>query len=121
MGYNAPEHALLPEGFNWKDTEAFDEANTKLTDELRPGRSTSTSPRTTAPSTAPAATTRPVVHCQAKDPNGKLDIVKRAGTGSRRGRRSPAPALPAHLLGRLHVPELGDDESPDVERHFWKR
>ena len=48
LGYNAPEHRILPEGFDWKDRSAVDEA---LQDGDRtrcgPGRSISTSRRTT--------------------------------------------------------------------------
>lgn len=85
MGYNAPEHALLPEGFNWKDEAAFDEAYTKLTDELRPWTidfHVAQNDGTVHGSGSHDKTGR---HCQAKDPNGKLDIVKRAGYWLREG------------------------------------
>ncbi|RLS52392.1 MAG: sugar phosphate isomerase/epimerase [Planctomycetota bacterium] len=79
MGYNAPEHALLPEGFDWKNTVALDEAYMKLTDELRPWTidfHVAQNDGTVHGSGSHDKTGR---HCQAKDPNGKLDIVKRAG------------------------------------------
>jgi sugar phosphate isomerase/epimerase len=49
MGYNAPEHALLQDGYSEEEFYAA----------YGPGRSTSTSPRTTARFTEPARTTRP--------------------------------------------------------------
>jgi sugar phosphate isomerase/epimerase len=79
MGYNAPEHALVPEGFDWKDKAAFDAAYTKLTDELRPWTidfHVAQNDGTVHGSGTHDKTGR---HCLATDPNGKLDIVDRAG------------------------------------------
>ena len=89
MGYNAPEHRLLPEGFDWKDEETFDEAYTKLTDVLRPWTidfHVAQNDGTVHGSGSHDKTGR---HCQAKDPNGKLDIVKRAGYWLREGVDGP--------------------------------
>ncbi len=36
LGYNAPEDALLPQDFDWRDRDRFDEAYAKLTGALRP-------------------------------------------------------------------------------------
>ena len=36
MGYNAPEHRILPEGYDWKDRSVLDAALKKMTDTLRP-------------------------------------------------------------------------------------
>ena len=41
-----------------------------------PGPSISTSPKTTAPCTAPAPTTKPAATASPTIPNGKLDIAK---------------------------------------------
>jgi hypothetical protein len=36
LGYNAPEDRLLPENFNWSDSDQLDAALRVLTDALRP-------------------------------------------------------------------------------------
>ena len=92
MGYNAPEDAILPQNFDWKDSAKLEAAIKQVTAALRPGRTISTSPRTTPRCTAPARTTRPGRHCLPKDPNGKLDIVKVAGYWLRDDHGEPAAA-----------------------------
>jgi len=79
MGYNAPEDALLPEGFDWKDTAALDTAYTKMTSALRPWLvdfHVAQNDGTVFGSGSHDKTGR---HCLPKDPNGKLDIPKYAG------------------------------------------
>ena len=36
MGYNAPEHSLLPPGFNWSETKMLADAYRMMADALRP-------------------------------------------------------------------------------------
>ncbi len=79
LGYNAPEDALLPEGFDFTDQEAFDAAYKKLTDALRPWTidfHVAQNDGTVHGSGSHDKTGR---HCQATDPNGKLDIPRHAG------------------------------------------
>lgn len=79
MGYNSPEDSLVPAGFDWSDTATFDAAYTKLTDALRPWTldfHVAQNDGTVFGSGSHDKTGR---HCQAKDPNGKLDIPYRAG------------------------------------------
>ena len=85
LGYNAPEHRLLPEGFDWKDTAAFDEAYTKLTDTLRPWTMDFHVAQNDGTVHGSGSHDKTGRHCQAKDPNGKLDIVKQAGYWLREG------------------------------------
>ena len=76
MGYNAPEHALLKEGYS---DEEFWAAYEKMTDALRPWTidfHVAQNDGTVHGSGAHDKTGR---HCPADDPNGKLDIVKCAG------------------------------------------
>ena len=56
-------------------------------------------------------------HCLPHDPNGKLDIVKHAGFWLRDENGKRHAQVQAHLLGRLHVPERGDEPAADLERH----
>ena len=59
LGINAPEDAILPADFDWRDTAKLDAALKQITAALRPWTMISTSPRTTPRFTAPARTTRP--------------------------------------------------------------
>ncbi len=99
MGYNAPEHALLPEGFNWKDTEAFDEAYTKLTDELRPWTIDFHVAQNDGTVHGSGSQTRPVVTARPRTRTASWTSSSGRVLAPRRGRRSPAPALPAYLQG----------------------
>ena len=56
-------------------------------------------------------------HCLPNDPNGKLDIVRDAGSWMRDDERRSHTRLPAHLLGWLHVPQLGDAATRNLEEH----
>ncbi len=79
LGYNAPEDALLPEGFAFDDDEQFYGAYKTLTDALRPWTidfHVAQNDGTVHGSGSHDKTGR---HCQATDPNGKLDITKAAG------------------------------------------
>ncbi len=79
LGYNAPEDRLLPENFDWKDTETFDRAYRKMVNALRIWTvdfHVAQNDGTVFGSGDHDKTGR---HCLAKDPNGKLDITKYAG------------------------------------------
>jgi len=79
LGYNAPEARILPEDFDWGDQAAFDAAYKQLTDALRPWTidfHVAQNDGTVHGSGSHDKTGR---HCQATDPNGKLDIPRHAG------------------------------------------
>lgn len=79
LGYNSPEDAILPEGFDFSDSEKFDESYKQLTDALRPWTldfHVAQNDGTVHGSGSHDKTGR---HCQATDPNGKLDITRHAG------------------------------------------
>jgi sugar phosphate isomerase/epimerase len=79
LGYNAPEDALLPEGFDFSDQGQFDAAYKQLTDAMRPWTielHVAQNDGTVHGSGSHDKTGR---HCQATDPNGKLDIPRHAG------------------------------------------
>lgn len=85
LGYNAPEDALLPQDFDWSDDAKLDEAYKTMTDALRPWTidfHVAQNDGTVHGSGSHDKTGR---HCQANDPNGKLDITKRAGYWLREG------------------------------------
>jgi sugar phosphate isomerase/epimerase len=79
LGYNSPEDRILPVDFQWGDTAALDEGLRKLTAALRPWTldfHVAQNDGTVFGSGSHDKTGR---HCQATDPNGKLDIARHAG------------------------------------------
>lgn len=79
MGYNAPEDRILPESFDWKDRSVVTDALKKVTKALRPWTidfHVAQNDGTVFGSGSHDKTGR---HCQATDPNGKLDIAVDAG------------------------------------------
>ncbi len=79
LGYNAPEDALLPAGYDWKDRTVFDAAYEKLTNALAPWTIDLHIAQNDATVKGGGSHDKTGRHCLAKDPNGKLDIPKQAG------------------------------------------
>ena len=79
LGYNAPEHRLLPEGYDWKDQVVFDEALRTVANALRPWTIDFHVAQNDATVKGGGSHDKTGRHCMAKDPNGKLDIVKHSG------------------------------------------
>ncbi len=79
LGYNAPESRILPDNFDWNDRDALSQGFKTLTAKLRPWTidfHVAQNDGTVHGSGSHEKTGR---HCQANDPNGKLDIAKDAG------------------------------------------
>ncbi len=79
LGYNSPQDRVLPENFDWQDKNALDEGLRFLTSKLRPWTidfHVAQNDGTVFGSGSHDKTGR---HCQATDPNGKLDIAHHAG------------------------------------------
>jgi sugar phosphate isomerase/epimerase len=76
MGYNAPDDRILPENFDWSDTRALDEGLKKMTDALRPWTIDFHVAQNDATVKGSGSHDKTGRHCQALDPNGKLDIVR---------------------------------------------
>ena len=75
MGYNAPEHALLQDGYS---QEEFDAAYTNLTDKLRPWTIDFHVAQNDGTVHGAGSHDKTGRHCLADDPNGKLDITATA-------------------------------------------
>lgn len=75
LGYNAPEHALLKEGYS---DEEFYEAYKKMTDALRPWTIDFHVAQNDGSVHGTGAHDKTGRHCPADDPDGRLDIVKTA-------------------------------------------
>lgn len=79
LGYNRPEDRILPENFDWNDRKALTEGLKIITNVLRPWTidfHVAQNDGTVFGSGSHDKTGR---HCQATDPNGKLDVVNDAG------------------------------------------
>jgi len=79
LGYNAPEDAMLPEDFDWSDTETFDAAYRKLCAALQPWTTDLHIAQNDATVKGGGSHDKTGRHCLPNDPNGKLDITKCAG------------------------------------------
>lgn len=83
MGYNAPEDRLLPEDFDWSQTDRFAEAYRKMARALRPWTFDFHVAQNDATVKGSGSHDKTGRHCQPLDPNGKLDIVRDAGAWMR--------------------------------------
>ncbi|QDT08097.1 sugar phosphate isomerase/epimerase family protein [Stieleria marina] len=76
MGYNAPEHALLQDGYGQDEFYAKYE---EMTDKLRPWTIDFHVAQNDGEVHGAGSHDKTGKHCRADDPNGKLDIVKCSG------------------------------------------
>jgi sugar phosphate isomerase/epimerase len=79
MGYNAPEDAILPEGFKWNDPAKLDEALKTLTAALRPWTIDFHVAQNDATVKGSGSHDKTGRHCLPDDANGKLKIAHHAG------------------------------------------
>jgi sugar phosphate isomerase/epimerase len=89
LGYNAPEDRIVREKFDWQDKPEFDRAYRHLTDALRPWTIDFHVAQNDATVNGSGDHDKTGRHCQATDPNGKLDIPYRAGFWMRDGYNQP--------------------------------
>jgi sugar phosphate isomerase/epimerase len=79
LGYNSPQDALLPAGYDWQDDSPLQEALRKLTRELRPWTIDFHAAQNDATVKGSGTHDQTGHHCLATDPAGKLDIAHDAG------------------------------------------
>ncbi len=79
MGYNAPEDAILPADFDWKDEEILSEALSTMTHALRPWTIDFHVAQNDATVKGSGSHDKTGRHCLPDDPNGKLNIARDAG------------------------------------------
>lgn len=79
MGYNSPEHRILPANFDWSDREALQEGLKTLTAALRPWTIDFHVAQNDGTVHGTGSHDKTGRHCLANDPNGKLDIAHDAG------------------------------------------
>jgi sugar phosphate isomerase/epimerase len=78
LGYNAPEHRLVPEKFCW-EPDKFHAAMKKMTKALRPWTIDFHVAQNDATVKGSGTHDKTGRHCLATDPNGKLNIARDAG------------------------------------------
>lgn len=78
LGYNAPEHRIVPEKFHW-EPDNFHAAMKKLTKALRPWTLDFHVAQNDATVKGSGSHDKTGRHCLATDPNGKLNIARDAG------------------------------------------
>src|SRR5665213_150507 len=83
MGYNAPEDRLLPEGFDWSQDDRLAAAYREMAHALRPWTFDFHVAQNDGTVKGTGSHDRTGRHCQANDPNGKLDVVRDAGAWMR--------------------------------------
>ena len=83
MGFNAPEDRLLPEDFDWSQGEELAAAYKKMASALRPWTFDFHVAQNDGTVKGTGSHDKTGRHCQATDPNGKLDVVRDAGAWMR--------------------------------------
>jgi sugar phosphate isomerase/epimerase len=78
LGYNAPEHRIVPKDFRWEPGQ-FHAAMKKMTQTLRPWTIDFHVAQNDATVRGSGSHDKTGRHCQATDPNGKLNIARDAG------------------------------------------
>jgi len=78
LGYNAPEHRIVPDKFHW-EPEEFHVAMKKMTKALRPWTIDFHVAQNDATVRGSGTHDKTGRHCLATDPNGKLNIARDAG------------------------------------------
>src|SRR5580704_7856046 len=79
LGYNAPEHRILPEGYDWKDISVFENAIRTMAQTLRPWIKDFHVAQNDATVKGQGSHDKTGRHCLPHDPNGKINVVKVAG------------------------------------------
>lgn len=85
LGYNAPQHRILPKDFDWSDRKTLEEGLKKVTDALRPWTIDFHVAQNDGTVHGTGSHDKTGRHCLATDPNGKLDVVHDAGYWLRDG------------------------------------
>ena len=85
LGYNAPEHRILPEGYDWKDKSVLDSALKTMTDALRPWTIDIHVSQNDGTVKGIGYHDKTGHHCLPGDPNGKLDVPYHVGFWLRDG------------------------------------
>jgi hypothetical protein len=93
MGYNAPQDRLLPDDFEWSQSERLAEAYAKMAAALRPWTIDFHVAQNDGTVKGAGSHDKTGRHCLPNDPNGKLDIVRDSGAWLRGADGEPTRAV----------------------------
>src|SRR5579863_3860668 len=93
MGYNAPEDRLVPDDFDWTDSEALAAAYRKMAGALRPWTIDFHVAQNDGTVKGAGSHDKTGRHCPPNDPNGKMNIVQAAGLWMRDENGGPTRAF----------------------------
>jgi len=93
LGFNAPEDAILPVGWDWSKASRLDQALAKLTNALRPWTIDFHVAQNDATVKGSGTHDKTGHHCLPTDANGKLDIARHAGYWLRGSNGKPTKAI----------------------------
>lgn len=93
LGYNAPDDAILPAGWDWSDPGRLDQALQTLTDTLRPWTIDFHVAQNDATVKGSGTHDKTGHHCLPQDPNGKLSIARHAGYWLKDAHDQPTKAM----------------------------
>ena len=79
LGYNAPEDRILPQDFDWSDTETVRSCLRQMTAQLRPWTIDFHVAQNDGTVKGAGSHDKTGRHCLPNDPGGKLDIARDAG------------------------------------------
>jgi hypothetical protein len=79
LGYNSPEDRILPQDFDWNDRATLEEGLKTVTKALRPWTIDFHVAQNDGTVHGTGSHDKTGRHCQALDPNGKLDVAHDAG------------------------------------------
>jgi sugar phosphate isomerase/epimerase len=79
LGYNAPEHRILPKDYDWSDAKVLQDGLRQMTAALRPWTIDFHVAQNDATVFGSGSHDKTGRHCLPFDPNGKLDIARDAG------------------------------------------
>ena len=93
MGFNAPEDRLLPDDFEWGQSDRLAEAYAKMAAALRPWMIDFHVAQNDGTVKGAGSHDKTGRHCPPNDPNGKLDIVRDSGAWLRGADGQPTRAV----------------------------
>jgi sugar phosphate isomerase/epimerase len=93
MGFNAPEDRLLPDDFEWGQSDRLSEAYAKVAAALRPWTIDFHIAQNDGTVKGSGSHDKTGRHCLPNDPNGKLDIVRDSGAWLRDASGQPTRAV----------------------------
>jgi hypothetical protein len=117
LGYNAPEHGLSPEGYDWADKEVLYDALGRMTKSLRPWVKDFHVAQNDATVKGSGSHDKTGRHRLPNDPNGKMEISAGGRSLASVTRAGSLPAARSISTGDGWHLERDHDQPADLERY----